>query len=99
MGGNPASTLNPSDGYWGIGLGHLYKIQDTWDIATGLYYLKFQKPEVATSDSLTPQIAGLSAVSDNSAWIAGLKLGYHFKLLIIKHKKTSRSSFFYIVRI
>lgn len=35
--GNPASTLNPSDGYWGIGLGHLYKIQETWDIATGLY--------------------------------------------------------------
>lgn len=76
--GNPASTLNPSDGYWGIGLGHLYKIQDTWDIATGFYYLKFQKPEVSTSESLMPQIAGLSAVSDNSAWIMGLKLGYHF---------------------
>src|SRR5690606_41937649 len=28
--GNPASTLNPSDGYWGIGLTHLYKIQETW---------------------------------------------------------------------
>ena len=76
--GNPASTLNPSDGYWGIGLGHLYKIQETWDIATGLYYLKFQKPEISLSEPITPQIAGLSAVSDNSAWILGLKLGYHF---------------------
>ncbi|MCU4364635.1 outer membrane protein transport protein [Acinetobacter variabilis] len=76
--GNPASTLNPSDGYWGIGLGHLYKIQETWDIATGLYYLKFQKPEISLSEPITPQIAGLSAISDNSAWILGLKLGYHF---------------------
>jgi len=76
--GNPASTLNPSDGYWGIGLGHLYKIQETWDIATGLYYLKFQKPEISSSEPITPQIAGLSAVSDNSALILGLKLGYHF---------------------
>jgi len=70
--------LNPSDGYWGIGLGHLYKIQETWDIATGLYYLKFQKPEISSSEPITPQIAGLSAVSDNSALILGLKLGYHF---------------------
>ena len=77
--GNPASTLNPSDGYWGIGLGHLYKIQETWDIATGLYYLKFQKPEISLSEPITPQIAGLSAVSDNSAWILGMKLGYHFQ--------------------
>lgn len=76
--GNPASTLNPSDGYWGIGLGHLYKIQETWDIATGLYYLKFQKPKISTSESITSQISGLSAISDNSAWIVGLKLGYHF---------------------
>lgn len=76
--GNPASTLNPSDGYWGIGLGHLYKIQETWDIATGLYYLKFQKPEISSSEPMTPQIAGLSAVSENSALILALKLGYHF---------------------
>lgn len=76
--GNPASTLNPSDGYWGIGLTHLYKIQETWDIATGLYYLRFQKPEISSSEAVTPQIAGLSAVSDNSAWMIGLKLGYHF---------------------
>ncbi|MDP1316712.1 hypothetical protein Q8H44_07495, partial [Acinetobacter lwoffii] len=41
-------------------------------------YLKFQKPEISSSEPITPQIAGLSAVSDNSAWILGLKMGYHF---------------------
>lgn len=76
--GNPASTLNPSDGYWGVGLGYFQNFQKHWDIATGLYYLKFQKPKTDTNASI-PQFVGLSAVDDNDVWVVGMKLGYHFQ--------------------
>ena len=76
--GNPASTLNPSDGYWGLGLGYFYNIQKRWDIATGVYYLKLQKPKTSNTSTVTPQIAGLSAVTDNDVWVVGMKLAYHF---------------------
>ncbi|MFV5524298.1 outer membrane protein transport protein [Acinetobacter variabilis] len=75
--GNPASTLNPSDGYWGVGLGYFQNFQKHWDIATGLYYLKFQKPKTDTNASI-PHV-GLSAVDDNDVWVVGMKLGYHFQ--------------------
>ena len=75
--GNPASTLNPSDGYWGVGLGYFQNFQKHWDIATGLYYLKFQKPK--TDTTAIPQFVGLSAVDDNDVWVVGMKLGYHFQ--------------------
>lgn len=76
--GNPASTLNPSDGYWGVGLGYFQNFQKHWDIATGLYYLKFQKPKTDTNAAI-PQFVGLSAVDDNDVWVVGMKLGYHFQ--------------------
>ena len=76
--GNPASTLNPSDGYWGVGLGYFQNFQKHWDIATGLYYLKFQKPKTDSNASI-PQFVGLSAVDDNDVWVVGMKLGYHFQ--------------------
>lgn len=75
--GSPASTLNPSDGYWGVGLGYFQNFQKHWDIATGLYYLKFQKPK--TDTTAIPQFLGLSAVDDNDVWVIGMKLGYHFQ--------------------
>nr|WP_312210121.1 outer membrane protein transport protein [Acinetobacter variabilis] len=76
--GNPASTLNPSDGYWGVSLGYFQNFQKHWDIATGLYYLKFQKPKT-DSNAAIPQFVGLSAVDDNNVWVVGMKLGYHFQ--------------------
>lgn len=76
--GNPASTLNPSDGYWGVSLGYFQNFQKHWDIATGLYYLKFQKPKT-DSNAAIPQFVGLSAVDDNDVWVVGMKLGYHFQ--------------------
>lgn len=76
--GNIASTLNPSDGYWGVGLGYFQNFLKHWDIATGLYYLKFQKPKTDTNAAI-PQFVGLSAVDDNNVWVVGMKLGYHFQ--------------------
>lgn len=76
--GNIASTLNPSDGYWGVGLGYFQNFLKHWDFATGMYYLKFQKPKTDTNTAI-PQFVGLSAVDDNNVWVVGMKLGYHFQ--------------------
>ncbi|WP_228145773.1 transport of long-chain fatty acid [Acinetobacter sp. ANC 5054] len=75
--GNPASTINSSDGYRGIGLGTYININSNNFIAAGIYYLKFLKPTIAPTTS-TSQIAGLSTVGDNDAMLYGLKLDHRF---------------------
>ena len=75
--GNPASTLNPSDGYQGIGLGGMYNVNPSTFIASGMYYLKFKKPQIE-APSHTSQISGLSSVADNDAWVYGVKIGHRF---------------------
>ncbi|MEG2462293.1 MAG: hypothetical protein RSA88_07095 [Acinetobacter sp.] len=75
---NPASTLNPSDGYQGIGLGSMYRYNAQFDIAAGLYYLRFNKSKTASDSNPLANITGLSALNDNDAWIFGLKFAHHF---------------------
>ena len=75
---NPASTLNPSDGYQGIGLGSMYTYNTEFDIAAGLYYLRFKKSKTSSDSNPLANITGLSALNDNDAWIFGLKLAHHF---------------------
>lgn len=75
--GNPASTLNPSDGYRGLGLGIMYRFNPQTFLASGAYYLQFNKPDIS-STPLAPQISGLSTVADNDAMVYGLKVGHHF---------------------
>ncbi len=57
--GNAASTLNPSDGYLGLGLGMMYKFNPNNFLATGLYYLKLSKPS-NTEDNLIFQVLQVS---------------------------------------
>lgn len=76
--GNTASTLNPTDGYKGIGMGAMYKYNKHLSLASGVYYLKFFQSKVGTSDFAGTQISGLSSVNKNDAWVSGLKVGYHF---------------------
>lgn len=78
--GNPASTLNPSDGFYGFGLGALYKFHKQGFVAYGLKYFKFNKAEVKKLDTSNPitQNGTLSAVSNNNAFVHGIKIGYHF---------------------
>ena len=75
---NPASTLNPSDGYQGIGLGSMYTYNTQFDIAAGLYYLRFKKSKTSSDSNPLANITGLSALNDNDAWIFGLKFAHHF---------------------
>ncbi|UUS61697.1 MULTISPECIES: OmpP1/FadL family transporter [unclassified Acinetobacter] len=72
--GNAVSTLNPSDGYRGLGLGMMYKFNPNNFLATGLYYMKLSKP----SNTEKSHISGLASVSDNDAMIYGLKFGHRF---------------------
>lgn len=75
---NPASSLNPSDGYQGIGLGGMYKYSPQFNIAAGLYYLKLNDSKVSDASNPLPKIAGLSALNDNDIWVFGLKFLYYF---------------------
>lgn len=78
--GNPASTLNPSDGFYALGLAGLYKFHKNSFIAYGLKYFKFNKADVKkldTTNAIT-QNGTLSAVSNNNAFAHGIKIGYFF---------------------
>lgn len=75
---DPASTLNPTNGYVGYGLANLYKINKKIDVSTAVYYLDFNKPRIEIDDEVINQILGITNLSHNSAWIVALKLGYHF---------------------
>ena len=78
--GNPASTLNPSDGYYAFGLGTLYKFHKNSFIAYGLKYFKLNKAEVRNININNPvtQNSTLSAVADNHALGHGIKIAYRF---------------------
>lgn len=75
---NSASTLNPSDGYYGIGLANLYQLNNKIDLTTAVYYLDFKKPKSSSNNSSLQNFTSLSHVENNSAWLLALRLGYHF---------------------
>ncbi|OTG59803.1 transport of long-chain fatty acid [Acinetobacter sp. ANC 4204] len=75
---NPASTLNPSDGYKGIGLAGMYKLRPELNIAMGLYYFHFDTPKAPNDSNPFESITGLSALNDNDAWAFGIRFAHHF---------------------
>lgn len=77
---NPAGTLNPSNGYYGLGIGAVYKPDANYYLAYGINYIYFNKADL---DSLNPfnsvtQNSTLSGVNNNYAFVHGIKFGYHF---------------------
>lgn len=77
--GNPASTLNPADGHYSLGLGQLFYFRPDSFIAAGAYYLKFKQPHIQPSNFAGTQISNLASVNrDNHAWVYGLRFGHHF---------------------
>ena len=75
---NPASTLNPSDGFNGIGLGGMYKYNTQFDIAAGMYYIRFDNSKIPDASYPLANITGLSELNNNDAWAFGLKFAHHF---------------------
>lgn len=77
---NPAGTLNPSNGYYGLGLAAIYRPRPNYFVAYGVQYLHFNRAELAPLSSLNSitQNSTLSDVGNNYALIHGVKVGYHF---------------------
>ncbi|WP_111858288.1 outer membrane protein transport protein [Acinetobacter sp. CFCC 10889] len=78
--GNPAGTLNPSDGFYAFGLGAMYRAQPNSFIAAGLKYFQLQNANTAQNNVFVAgnQNTNLNAVDDNHAIAYGLKIGYSF---------------------
>lgn len=77
---NPAGTLNPSDGFYALGLGALYNINPQSFISYGVKYFKFNKAKVSDLDANTSivQNSTLSEVGHNDAFAHGIRVGYRF---------------------
>ena len=72
---NPASTINPANGYNGLGTGLRYQFTPKSFIAGGVYYLKF-KPSQENKNSIS--VSSISTLDDRTAWAYGLKIGHYF---------------------
>ena len=78
--GNPAGTLNPSDGYYAFALGVMYYPRPKSFIATGVKYFKLQKADVMNQSTLITgnQNTNLNTVNNNDAIAYGLRIGHFF---------------------
>ena len=76
--GNPASGLNPVDGYVGVGTGAVYHFNPKTFMIAGLHYLYFTKPNTTQPQSLITQISSFSSLEQRDAWVYHLKLAHRF---------------------
>lgn len=72
---NPASTINPADGYTGLGSGLRYQLSTQTFISGGIYYLRF-RPSKQDKDSIS--VSSISTLNDKEAWAYGLRIGHYF---------------------
>lgn len=81
--GDPASTLNPTKGSWGIGLGAQFNPAPNYFIAAGVKYF-WLGDVIAEDGTYYIPVAGIKPIAeqadfkDNSAIAYGLKMGYRF---------------------
>lgn len=72
--GNPAPTLGPVNGYWGVGLATKYNINQNVSFSLGGRYMWFGDVNGEVSDG---RIVG--RFEDNTGYIIGMKLSYSSK--------------------
>lgn len=81
--GDPASTLNPTQGSWGLGVGVQFNPAPNYFIAGGIKYF-WLGDVVAEDGTYYIPVAGIKPIAeqadfkDNSAIGYGLKIGYRF---------------------
>ncbi|MGE8642935.1 OmpP1/FadL family transporter [Acinetobacter vivianii] len=81
--GDPASTLNPTQGSWGLGVGVQFNPAPNYFIAGGIKYF-WLGDVVAEDGTYYIPVAGIKPIAeqadfkDNSAIGYGLKMGYRF---------------------
>ena len=72
--GDPAPTLGPVDGYWGVGLAAKYNLNQNLAFSLGGRYMWFGD---AKGELSSRQVAG--DFKDNTGYIVGMKLSYSSK--------------------
>jgi long-chain fatty acid transport protein len=70
--GNPVTTLGPTEGYWGVGVGAQYSPADNYFIQAGLRHLWLGDATAKAGPNLVADF------TDNNAWAYGMKIGYRF---------------------
>lgn len=70
--GNPVTTLGPTEGYWGVGLGGQYSPAENYFIQAGVRYMWLGDADAKAG----PNLAG--EFTDNTAIGYGMKIGYRF---------------------
>ena len=77
--GNAASALNPSDGFYSIGLGGFYHFNTHLFIAGGIKYFQLNPAKASPNQNRSDNFWGaLSSVNNNNAVAYGIKVGYRF---------------------
>ena len=72
--GNPVTTLGPVEGYWGVGLGAKYNLNEQVALGLGGRFLWFGDAKGKVSDG---RIVG--DFQDNTGYVIGAKLSYQMK--------------------
>ena len=70
--GNPVTTLGPTEGYWGIGIGGQYSPADNYFIQAGIRYMWLGDATAKAGANV------LDDFTDNHAIGYGMKIGYRF---------------------
>lgn len=71
--GNPVTTLGPTEGYTGVGVGVKITPTPALDVSLGARYLW-----LGDAEAQLPTGTVVGSFKDNTAVAAGIKLGYHF---------------------
>ncbi len=71
--GNPVTTLGPTEGYTGVGVGVKITPTPALDVSLGARYLW-----LGDAEAQLPNGTIVGSFKDNTAVAAGIKLGYHF---------------------
>lgn len=71
--GNPVTTLGPTEGYTGVGVGVKITPTPALDVSLGARYLW-----LGDAEAQLPNGTVVGSFKDNTAVAAGIKLGYHF---------------------
>lgn len=70
--GNPVTTLGPTEGYWGVGLGGQYSPAENYFIQAGVRYMWLGDADAKAGPN------EVAKFEDNAALAYGMKIGYRF---------------------
>ena len=70
--GNPVTTLGPTEGYWGVGVGGQFSPAQNYFIQAGVRYMWLGDAKAKARGEIVGDF------TNNNAWAYGMKIGYKF---------------------